>query len=46
MPAARMPATSRKRSSGDRRVGLAQLDMMGIAPKKIVAREAANAGGD
>ena len=43
MPAARMVATSRKRSSGDRRVGSAQLDMMGVDPKMIVAREAADA---
>ena len=43
MPAARMAATSQKRSSWDRRVGSAQLDMRGIAPKETVARGAADA---
>lgn len=33
MPAARMAATSRKRSSGGRRVTSAQLDIREIAPK-------------
>jgi hypothetical protein len=46
MPAARMVAASRKRSSGDRRVGSAQLDIREIALKNNLAREAADTSND